>query len=116
MKLKIQAIRKKNDAEAEFLKVDLDGKGKSGVFDGFSYDMETKDKSKALVSRLLDNPKDPLTEVKLGVTNKQLVVPSFATTAKVFGQHLLVLADLKYRIKKLKQSYYGQQDKKKSWM
>jgi hypothetical protein len=42
-------------------------------------------------------------------------VPSFETTGKVFSDHFLILRELKYKIELLKQAYYGQMDKKRTW-
>jgi len=35
--------------------------------------------------------------------------------AKIFGKHLLILKELKIKIDLLKQAYFGQMDKRKSW-
>ena len=42
-------------------------------------------------------------------------MPSFETTAELFSEHFLVLRELKYKIDLLKQAYFGQMDKKKTW-
>ena len=56
-----------------------------------------------------------LTQNQLGLSKKQMIIPSFETTAKLYGEHFMILRELKYRIDLLKQSYYGQMDKKKTW-
>ena len=42
-------------------------------------------------------------------------MPSFETTAKIFNEHFMILRELRNKIDLLKQAYYGQQDKKKTW-
>ena len=46
---------------------------------------------------------------------KEILVPSFRTTVDVFGQHFLILRELKHRIELLQQAYFAQMDKKKTW-
>jgi len=43
-------------------------------------------------------------------------VPTFETTARIFSEHFLVLRELRYKIDLLKQAYFGQMDKKKTWL
>ena len=64
---------------------------------------------------ILERKKFLLTANQLGLSKKQLMVPSFDTTAKIFGQHFLVMRELKHKIDLLKQAYYGQNDRKKTW-
>lgn len=64
---------------------------------------------------MLEKKKFLLTANQLGLTKKQLMVPSFETTAKVFGQHFLIMRELAHKIEKLKQAYYAQNDRKKTW-
>ena len=49
------------------------------------------------------------------LSRKQIIVPSFKTTAKIFNEHYLILKDLKHRIDLLKQAYFDQMEKKKTW-
>lgn len=59
--------------------------------------------------------KQSLTGIQFGLSKKQIVVPSFVTTAKVFGEHFVILRELKHRIDLLRQAYYGQMDRRKTW-
>lgn len=52
---------------------------------------------------------------ELGVTKKEIIVPSFGTTAKIFTQHFAILRDLKHKIELLKQSYEYQRSEDRSW-
>ena len=56
-----------------------------------------------------------LTQVESGLSSKQIIVPSFETTTKVFQEHFQILREVKHKIDLLKQAYYGQMDKKKTW-
>jgi hypothetical protein len=42
-------------------------------------------------------------------------VPSFETTARIFQEHFIILRELRNKIELLKQAYFGQMDKKKTW-
>lgn len=55
------------------------------------------------------------TKNEFGLSKKQIIVPSFETTGKVFGDHFLILRELRYQIDILKQAYYCQMDKKRTW-
>ena len=55
------------------------------------------------------------TQNQLGMSKKQVMVPSFETTAKLYQEHFLILRELKHKIDLLKQAYYGQMDKRKTW-
>jgi hypothetical protein len=46
-----------------------------------------------------------LTGEEHGVSNKQIVIPSFGTTSKILGQHFSILRELKNKINLLKQAY-----------
>ena len=37
------------------------------------------------------------------------------TTTKLFNEHFMIMAELKSKISMLKQAYYNQMDKKKTW-
>lgn len=37
------------------------------------------------------------------------------TTARIFNEHFIILRELRNKMNLLKQAYYGQQDKKKTW-
>ena len=56
-----------------------------------------------------------MTSLMSGMTKKQIIIPSFKTTIKLFEEHLSILKELKRKIDLLKQAYYGQMDKKKTW-
>ena len=56
-----------------------------------------------------------MTSLMSGLTNKQIIIPSFKNTIKLFEEHLSILKELKKKIDLLKQAYYGQMDKKKTW-
>jgi len=49
------------------------------------YEFEKNDKNKQLADNLQDGTKDPLTNLSMGISDRMLLVPSFKTTAKVFG-------------------------------
>jgi hypothetical protein len=59
--------------------------------------------------------KKTLTETEFAMSSKQLIVPSFETTARLFQTHLLILREVKYRVDKIKQAYFAQMDKRKTW-
>lgn len=52
---------------------------------------------------------------ELGISDKQIVIPSFNTTSKLFAQHFHILRELKYRIDRLKQAYDDQRSGTRSW-
>lgn len=60
--------------------------------------------------------KRTLTDEQFGLSKKQIIVPTFETTARIFSEHFLVLRELRYKIDLLKQAYFGQMDKKKTWL
>jgi len=43
------------------------------------------------------------------------MVPSMASTGKIFSTHLAILSDLRNRIDLLKQAYFKQMDKDRTW-
>lgn len=112
VKYKIQAIRKKNDVKEAPAKINLQ---QQAEFDGFEYEFATKDKAKMKLQALNKNEHAVVTKHYSGVSRKQIIVPSFETTAKLFNQHFLIMQELRHKIKQLKQAYVGQMDKKKSW-
>mmetsp|Transcript_34621 Transcript_34621/g.52958 ORF Transcript_34621/g.52958 Transcript_34621/m.52958 type:complete len:83 (+) Transcript_34621:3717-3965(+) len=59
--------------------------------------------------------KKDLVWVQYATSDKQILVPSLATTSKVFNQHLTILRDMKLKIDELKQAYFSQMDHQRSW-
>ena len=112
VKYKIQAIRKKNDVKEAHAKINLN---QQAEFDGFEYEYATKDQAKMKFESLNKNEHSVVTKHHAGVSRKQIIVPSFETTAKLFNQHFLIMQELRHKIKQLKQAYVGQMDKRKSW-
>lgn len=53
-----------------------------------------------------DRLKREFTLLRYTSKHRQIMLPDFSTTAKVFNEHLILLADLKHRIKLLRQAYY----------
>jgi len=53
--------------------------------------------------------------IQYALSSKQILVPSMGTTAKVFSQHLIILRDLKHKTDLLKQAYFQQMDKARTW-
>ena len=47
--------------------------------------------------------------------HNKIIVPSFQTTGKIFAAHLEILRDLRKQTKMLKQAYFNQMDKNRSW-
>ena len=114
VKLKIQAIKQKHDQVTKLTRLQLRGLGE-GDFGGFDYVKDDSDPSKQKVIDLMDNKRQILTDVKTGVSKKQIIVPSFETTTRIFNTHIMVLQELQYNIQRLKQAYYAQMDKRKTW-
>ena len=56
-----------------------------------------------------------MTHEQLGVSDKRILIPSFMTTSKLFGQHFQILRELKHRIDLLKQAYEDQRAVDRSW-
>lgn len=99
VKFKVGALRKKNDEVDLANKMNFDGKQE---FEGFGYKMDTLSAAKIKLQTLnADKPKE-LTQHKLGISDQKIIVPSFDTTSKIFGQHLLVLQELRYNINRLR--------------
>lgn len=59
--------------------------------------------------------KKELTMILYSTGHRQILVPSMGTTGKIFATHLAILSDLRNRIELLKQSYFKQQDKERTW-
>ena len=98
-KIKIQRLKhlQKKDEEDPMKDVQLDGNEVGDEFEGFSYRAEHQDQAKATYEAIMNEVKDPGTQVQIGVSKEQIIVPSFATTAKIFNQHLLILHYLQVR-------------------
>lgn len=56
-----------------------------------------------------------LTVKNFGLSAKEIIIPSFETTTRIFQEHLIVMASLRERIELLKQAYFAQMDRKKTW-
>lgn len=56
-----------------------------------------------------------MTKGELGVGEKEIIIPSFHTTSKLFAQHFQILRELKHRIDLLKQAYEDQRSWERSW-
>lgn len=59
--------------------------------------------------------KKELSMIQFSTGHRQILVPSMGVTTKIFATHLAVLNDLRNRIELLKQSYFMQQDHKRTW-
>jgi hypothetical protein len=106
VKFKIQALRQKHDQVTKGARERLSGLSPA-EFDGFDYDFGVQDPSSRKVNELRDNKRQLLTAIKSTLTKKQIIIPSFDTTSKVFDQHLAVLRELHYHMERLKQAYYA---------
>lgn len=62
-----------------------------------------------------DQLKKEFTLLRYTSEHRQIMVPDFATTSKLFNQHLTLLVDLKHRVKLLRQAYFKQMDKDRTW-
>ena len=99
-KFKIKSLRKKTDKKT--LKTDLNLNDNKSAFDGFVYEFEEIDPSKKKLQNMNDGVREKATNAQCGVSGNKIIIPSFETTAKIFGQHFLILQELKYKIDLLK--------------
>ena len=106
VKYKVQSIRKKaaklEDQDQQTLKKSIEDVKKHAT------------PKEATDQKVLSGQKFSLTDLQIGM-KKEIIVPSFRTTVEVFGEHFLVLRELKHRIELLHQAYFAQMDKKKTW-
>lgn len=56
-----------------------------------------------------------MTQEDKTITDKSIIIPSFATTSAIFTQHFMILKDLKKRIEGLKKAYYRQREEARAW-
>ena len=101
LKYKIQNIRKQaEDDQANEKQHDEEFEKEKGQILG-------KEAPKAEDGKVGLDKRVNLTQVQTGLTKKQVIVPSFETTTRVFQEHFLILREVKHKIDLLKQAYYG---------
>ena len=56
-----------------------------------------------------------MTRQEFGLSDKQIIVPSFGTTSQLFQQHFAILRNLRHKITLLKNAYELQKSDERSW-
>lgn len=77
-------------------KIDDQGLDKNNEVVGLVYEDEEVNQD------INSKPQKALTDLQFGLSKKQIIVPSFETTARIFNEHFVILRELRNKMNLLK--------------